>query len=153
MLAKGDGITKRTLPSTRRQQAELFIPLIHRPADEAQVRTGVDREEVREAEDDQAQGFLLLRAKWKWVLVHAVVKHEEELVEFGRQDVELVPLKRVLKGLCPLSRLAFMASADTDIADLIGYYGRARQLYVDDEKITLRITPSRILLAPQVVDA
>jgi hypothetical protein len=45
----------------------------------------------------------------------------------------VVPLERVLEALCPPTRPAFTASAGTDIADLIDYYGRVRQLPVDDE--------------------
>ena len=67
------------------------------------------------------------------MLVHAVVKHEEELAEFKRQGIELVPLERVLEALCPPTRPAFTASAGTDIAGLIEYYRRVRQLPVDDE--------------------
>jgi len=67
------------------------------------------------------------------VLVHAVVKHEEELAEFRRQGIELIALESVLEALCPPTRPAFTASAGTDIADLIEYYGRVRQLPVDDE--------------------
>lgn len=77
--------------------------------------------------------FFCPGAAWKRMLVHAVVKHEEELAEFERQGIELVPLERVLEALCPPTRPAFTTSAGTDIADLIDYYGRARQLSVDDE--------------------
>lgn len=72
-------------------------------------------------------------AEWKPVLVHAVVKHEKELDEFRRQGVELIPLNTVLEALCPPERPVFMASAGTDIADLIDYYGRERELPVADE--------------------
>ncbi len=72
-------------------------------------------------------------ATWKRVLVHAVVKHEEELAEFRHQGIELIPLERVLEALCPPTRPAFTASAGTDIADLIEYYGRVRHLPVEDE--------------------
>lgn len=71
--------------------------------------------------------------EWKSVLVHAVVKHEKELDEFRRQGVELIPLNTVLEALCPPKRPAFTASAGTDIADLIDYYGRERELPVVDE--------------------
>jgi hypothetical protein len=114
---------------------------------------GVDQEEIREAGVIRHEDIFCCGATCKRAFVHAMGKHEEELVEFGRQGVALVPPRRGLKAPCPLCRYAFMASADTDITDLIGYYGRVRQLYVDDEKITLRITPSRILLSSQVVIA
>lgn len=77
--------------------------------------------------------FFCPESTWKRVLVHAVVRHEEELAEFRRQDIELVPLERVLEALCPPIRPAFTASAGTDIADLIDYYGKRRQLPVDNE--------------------
>jgi hypothetical protein len=77
--------------------------------------------------------FFCSGANWKRVLVHAVVKHEEELAEFRLQGIKLVRLDSVLEALCPPTRPAFTASAGTDIADLIEYYGRVRQLPIDDE--------------------
>lgn len=77
--------------------------------------------------------FFCPGATWRRVLVHAVVKHEGELEEFQQQGIELIPLERVLEALCPPTRPAFTASAGTDIADLIEYYGRVRELPVDDE--------------------
>lgn len=77
--------------------------------------------------------FFCTGAEWKRVLVHAVVKHEKELDEFRRQGVETIPLQKVLEELCPPERPAFTASAGTDIADLIDYYGRERELPIVDE--------------------
>ncbi len=47
--------------------------------------------------------------------------------------MELVPLERVLEDLCPLERPPFTASAGGDLADLIDFYGRTRQLPLTDE--------------------
>jgi hypothetical protein len=77
--------------------------------------------------------FFCPRATWRRVLVHAVVKNKEELTEFERQGIALIPLQRVLDELCPPKRPAFTASAGTDIADLIDYYGRERELPIEDE--------------------
>ena len=77
--------------------------------------------------------FFCPRAEWKPVLVHAVVKHEKELEEFRRQGVEIIPLQRILEELCPPKRPDFTASSGTDIADLIDYYGRERELPIVDE--------------------
>lgn len=72
-------------------------------------------------------------ARWQYVLVHAVVKHPEELREIEERGVELVPLQTVLEDLCPPQRPPFTASAGGDIADLIDFYGRTRQLPLTDE--------------------
>ncbi len=81
----------------------------------------------------QYRNYFYPRAVWKRVLVHAVVKHEEELEEFRRQGIELVPIESVLEMLCSPIRPAFSASAGTDIEDLNQYYGRVEQLPVDAE--------------------
>lgn len=70
---------------------------------------------------------------WEWLLVHAVVKHPEELKEIGKHNVSLVPLGTVLEDLCPPHRPPFTASAGGDLADLIDFYGRTRQLPLTDE--------------------
>ncbi len=72
-------------------------------------------------------------AEWKYVLVHAVVKHPEELREIEKRGVELVPLQTVLEDLCPPERPPFTASAGGDLADLIDFYGRTRQLPLTNE--------------------
>lgn len=72
-------------------------------------------------------------AEWKYVLVHAVVKHPEELREIAKRGVELVSLQTVLEDLCPPERPPFTASAGGDLADLIDFYGRTRQLPLTNE--------------------
>lgn len=72
-------------------------------------------------------------AAWKYVLVHAVVKYPEELREIEKRGVELVSLKTVLEDLCPSERPPFTASAGGDLADLIDFYGRTRQLPLTNE--------------------
>lgn len=72
-------------------------------------------------------------AAWKYVLVHAVVKYPEELQEIEKRGVELVSLQTVLEDLCPPERPPFTASAGGDLADLIDFYGRTRQLPLTNE--------------------
>jgi len=57
--AVGMTAVRNHLRQTRRRQAEVLIPLIHRPGNEARVRPDVNREEAREAEDDRARRFIL----------------------------------------------------------------------------------------------
>lgn len=70
---------------------------------------------------------------WEYVLVHAVVKHPEELAEIAQHGVRLVPLEDVLQDLCPPQRPSFTASAGGDLADLIDFYGRTHRLPLPDE--------------------
>src|SRR5215207_1601828 len=72
-------------------------------------------------------------AKWEHILVHAVVKHPEELEEIEEHGVGLIPLETILEDLCPPERPPFTASAGGDLADLIDFYGRTRQLPLTDE--------------------
>ena len=50
-----------------------------------------------------------------------------------KKSVRLIPLKQVLEDLCPPVRPPFTASAGGDLADLIDFYGRTRQLPLTDE--------------------
>ena len=60
--------------------------------------------------------------KWKYVLVHAVVREPLELELIESHDVELVPLHKVLEELGHANSKGIKGGAGTDLSELIEYF-------------------------------
>jgi hypothetical protein len=61
-------------------------------------------------------------AKWKFSLVHGVVREQHELELIKRSGIELISFKSIIKSLCEAP--GWVGGAATDIAEIIGYHSK-----------------------------
>ncbi|HZT44423.1 MAG TPA: hypothetical protein VFA07_19825 [Chthonomonadaceae bacterium] len=59
---------------------------------------------------------------WQYVVVHGVVKHNQELESISQHGAKVVPLSRVLADLCADGFSLYTGASGGDLADLIRYY-------------------------------
>jgi hypothetical protein len=59
--------------------------------------------------------------EWKYILVHGVVKHPEELDAIAQKGIKLIPLQEILSDLLEGDRTSH-SSTGADLVDLILYY-------------------------------
>lgn len=63
---------------------------------------------------------------WSFHLVHAVVRHQEELEVFKKEGVTCHTFHDVLADLCQKEGRSFSGSAGGDIAEIVNYYNSSR---------------------------
>jgi hypothetical protein len=63
------------------------------------------------------------KANWKFELVHANVKEDQELKFIEAQGVKLIPFKTVIRDLCKPTE-GWVGGSGTDIAEIINYYSK-----------------------------
>jgi hypothetical protein len=71
--------------------------------------------------------------KWKYLLVHAVVREPEELRLMQTHGVEIVPLHRVLGELGHGSAAGIRGGAGTDLSEVIEYFYKHSSIGASNE--------------------